>query len=46
MNPKASGVIINDETGKDIFVYATALNGGVLHEGDKVEYQEKEGKKA
>ena len=31
---------------KDIFVHAPALNGIQLNEGDKVEYQEEEGRKA
>jgi CspA family cold shock protein len=39
------GFITNDETGSDIFVHATALNGVELNEGDKVEYVEEEGKK-
>ncbi len=39
------GFITNDETGKDIFVHATALNGIELNEGDKVEYEEAEGRK-
>ncbi|NNE76575.1 MAG: cold shock domain-containing protein [Pricia sp.] len=42
---KGYGFITNDETGKDIFVHATALNGVELNEGDKVEYVETEGKK-
>ncbi|WP_430907239.1 cold-shock protein [Maribacter sp. 2-571] len=42
---KGYGFITNDETGKDIFVHATALNGTQLHEGDKVEYVEEEGRK-
>ncbi|AKA35189.1 cold-shock protein [Flagellimonas lutaonensis] len=42
---KGYGFITNDETGKDIFVHATSLNGVELNEGDKVEYQEEEGRK-
>jgi len=42
---KGYGFITNDETGKDIFVHATALNGTNLNEGDKVEYVEEEGRK-
>ena len=42
---KGYGFITNDETGKDIFVHATALNGLTLHEGDKVSYEEEEGRK-
>lgn len=42
---KGFGFITNDETGKDIFVHITELDGTTLNEGDKVEYQEEEGKK-
>lgn len=42
---KGYGFITNDDTQKDIFVHATALNGLQLNDGDKVEYQEEEGRK-
>lgn len=42
---KGYGFITNKDTGKDIFVHATALHGKELNEGDKVEYVEEEGKK-
>lgn len=42
---KGYGFITNDETGKDIFVHATGLNGQTINEGDKVEYVEEEGRK-
>lgn len=42
---KGYGFITNDETGKDIFVHVTGLNGGSLEEGDHVEYTEEEGRK-
>lgn len=42
---KGYGFITNDDTGRDIFVHATALGGLVLNQGDKVEYQETEGRK-
>lgn len=42
---KGYGFITNEETGKDIFVHVTALNGESLNEGDRVEYVEEEGKK-
>jgi len=42
---KGYGFITNDETGNDIFVHATALNGLTLNEGDKVVYEEEEGRK-
>lgn len=42
---KGYGFITNDKTGKDIFVHATALNGTEIREGDKVEYEEQEGRK-
>lgn len=42
---KGYGFITNDETGKDIFVHVTALGGVQLNDGDKVQYEEEEGKK-
>ncbi|MEM1340363.1 MAG: cold-shock protein [Bacteroidota bacterium] len=42
---KGYGFITNDETGKDIFVHVTSLNGMELREGNKVEYLEEEGRK-
>ena len=42
---KGYGFITNDVSGQDIFVHVTSLNGLELKEGDKVEYQEEDGKK-
>jgi len=42
---KGFGFITNDETGNDIFVHVTAIEGEALNEGDKVEYEEEEGRK-
>jgi CspA family cold shock protein len=42
---KGYGFITNNETGKDIFVHVSSLNGEALNEGDKVEYVAQEGKK-
>jgi CspA family cold shock protein len=43
---KGFGFITDDETGKDIFVHITGLNGSPnLNEGDKVSYVEQDGKK-
>lgn len=42
---KGYGFITNDETGRDIFVHITGLDGETLQEGDKVEYEEVEGRK-
>lgn len=42
---KGFGFITNIETGKDIFVHASGLGGKVLSQGDKVEYQEEDGRK-
>ena len=42
---KGYGFITNSDTEKDIFVHVTGLNGEALNEGDKVEYEEQEGRK-
>jgi CspA family cold shock protein len=45
ISSKGYGFITNDETGEDLFVHATSLNGEDLNEGDKVEYVEEDGNK-
>ncbi|PQB05216.1 cold-shock protein [Aureitalea marina] len=43
---KGYGFITNDETGQDIFVHVTSLDGQTtLNQGDKVEYSEADGRK-
>ena len=42
---KGYGFITNDETSEDIFVHVTSLDGIRINEGDKVEYEEGEGRK-
>lgn len=42
---KGYGFITDDETGRDIFVHVSGLNGVELRDGDKVEYEEEEGRK-
>ncbi len=41
---KGFGFIIDDETGEEYFVHATGLIDDI-HEGDKVSFELKEGKK-
>ena len=41
---KGYGFITDEETGKDIFVHASGINAEELREGDKVSYEEEEGK--
>ena len=42
---KGFGFITIDESGEDIFVHATALEGITIKDGDKVNYEEGEGRK-
>ncbi len=42
---KGYGFITDDETGKDIFVHATGIKSEDLREGDKVSYEEEDGRK-
>lgn len=42
---KGFGFITNQDTGKDIFVHVSSLNGLTLNDGDQVEYEEAEGRK-
>ncbi|MFA7446095.1 MAG: cold shock domain-containing protein [Flavobacteriaceae bacterium] len=42
---KGYGFVTDDETGKDIFVHVTGIKSQSLNEGDKVSYQEEEGRK-
>tara|TARA_B100000575_G_scaffold287229_1_gene285207 strand:- start:774 stop:965 length:192 start_codon:yes stop_codon:yes gene_type:complete len=42
---KGFGFITNDETGEDMFVHSTSLDGITIKEGDKVNYEEGEGRK-
>ena len=42
---KGYGFITDDENGKDIFVHATGIKAESLNEGDKVSYEEEEGRK-
>ncbi len=42
---KGYGFIVDDETGEDVFVHVTSLNGLKITEGDKVEYVIEEGER-
>jgi cold shock protein len=42
---KGFGFITNEDTGKDIFVHVTGLRGERLNEGDRINYEEEEGRK-
>ena len=42
---KGFGFITNEDTGKDIFVHATGNKVENLNEGDRVSYEEEEGRK-
>ncbi|WP_188621106.1 cold-shock protein [Flavobacterium suaedae] len=42
---KGYGFITDDETGRDIFVHASGLNGTEIREGDSVSYEEEDGRK-
>jgi CspA family cold shock protein len=42
---KGYGFITDEETGKDIFVHASGLRAEELREGDRVSYEEEEGRK-
>jgi CspA family cold shock protein len=42
---KGYGFIVDDETGEDVFVHVTSLNGLKINEGDKVEYLIEEGER-
>ncbi len=45
-NPdKGFGFIIDDSTGNDVFVHASALNGQRINENDQVEFRTEQGKK-
>ena len=42
---KGYGFITDEETGKDIFVHASGIRAEELREGDRVRYEEEEGRK-
>lgn len=42
---KGYGFIKNEETGNDIFVHVTGIEGESIKQGDRVSYVEEDGKK-
>ncbi|OYQ45286.1 MULTISPECIES: cold shock domain-containing protein [Flavobacterium] len=42
---KGYGFITDEETGQDIFVHATGISTDGLQQGDRVSYEEEEGRK-
>jgi CspA family cold shock protein len=42
---KGYGLITDDENGKEIFVHASGIKAENLNEGDKVSFEEEEGRK-
>ena len=42
---KGYGFITDEETGKDIFAHASGIRAEELREGDRVSYEEEEGRK-
>ncbi len=42
---KGFGFITDEDSGQDIFVHVTAIDGDSLNEGDKVTYVEEDGRK-
>ncbi|RZJ73365.1 cold-shock protein [Flavobacterium sp.] len=42
---KGYGFITDDETGRDIFVHASGVRAENLKEGDKVNFEEEDGRK-
>ncbi len=42
---KGFGFIVDDATGKDVFVHVTGLNGLNIQEKDKVQFEIEDGKK-
>ncbi len=42
---KGYGFITDEETGKDIFVHASGIKSEELREGDRVSFEEEEGRK-